>query len=79
MNSNKVTFAAIAAIGVALAFAVVPALTSAAYAVPPGLREACENPAEKEPKGQQDKCTAPPLDDVVKNKAGHKPPGHNKD
>jgi len=32
MNTNKVTFAALAAIGVALTLAVVPALTSQAFA-----------------------------------------------
>ena len=78
MITNKVTFAALAAIAVALSLAVVPALTSAAYAVPPGLREACENGGGNEPAGQQGKCNGNGLEESVKNKAGHKPGGHNK-
>ena len=47
MNTNKVTFAAIAAIGVALSLAVVPALTNQAFAAFPnegkGHTVQCEN------------------------------------
>ena len=52
-----------------------PALTSAAYAVPPGLREGCENNGGNEPAGQQGKCNGGGLDEFVENRGEHRPPG----
>jgi len=57
MNSNKLTFAAIAAIGVALTLAVVPALTSAAFADVSGNTDvSCTNGGGQSPPGQQASC-----------------------
>ena len=59
----------------ALAFTVMPALTSATYAVPPGLREGCENNEGNEPTGQQGKCQGEGLDRFVENRGGNRAPG----
>ncbi|MDQ3966953.1 MAG: hypothetical protein M3275_00990 [Thermoproteota archaeon] len=76
-RSYKITFAAVAAMAVVIAFAVAPALTSAAYAAPPGLREGCENQGGNEPRGQQGKCRGGGLDPFVENRGGNRPGGHN--
>jgi hypothetical protein len=77
VNTNKLTFAALAAMAVALSFAVVPALITTTYAVPPGLREGCENKGGNEPSGQQGKCNGGGLDEFVENRGGNRPGGHN--
>jgi hypothetical protein len=56
MGSNgfskcELTFAALAAMAVTMAFTVVPALTSAACAVTSGLKEGFENNGGNEPTG----------------------------
>jgi hypothetical protein len=57
MNTNKLTFAALAAMAVALAFAVVPALTSAAFADVKGSADvSCTNSGGQQPGGQQPSC-----------------------
>ena len=75
MKTSKVTFAALAAMAVALSLAVLPAFISATYAVPPGLREGCENQGGNEPPGQQGKCQGQRLNEFVENRGGNRPPG----
>ena len=68
MNISKLTIAALAAIAVAMAFAVVPALTSAAYATKTVTEEECigvggdfeECPGEsggRNPNREQQECS----------------------
>jgi hypothetical protein len=83
MNTNKLTFAAVAALAVALSLAIVPALTNQAFAKiePVVIEERCENPAGNEPGGQQPKCKNERHTQVTEtenqNPAGKAPPGHN--
>ena len=80
---QKLIYAALAAIAVALTLAVVPALTNQAFAKiePVIVDEFCENPAGAQPPGQQDECQGEGQTEVVitenQNPAGHAPPGQN--
>ena len=73
------TFAAVAALAVALSLAIVPALTNQAFAKITPEPVACENPAGNEPGGQQPKCKNERHTQVTENQnpAGKAPPGHN--
>jgi hypothetical protein len=77
-TTHKMTFAALAAMAVALSLAVLPAFTTTTYAVPPGLREGCENQGGNEPPGQQGKCQGEGLNTFVENRGGNRPPGQNR-
>ncbi len=84
MNTNKVTFAALAAMAVALSVAMLVSSVAAPVAAkiePVIIEEHCENPSGSQPPGQQDKCEAEPLTEVIitenQNPAGHAPPGQN--
>ena len=71
MNTNKVTFAAIAAMAVVLSVAMLaPSVAAPAEAK---IREICQNPGEQEP--QAPDCPDPHEKHV--NPAGHQPPGQN--
>jgi Spy/CpxP family protein refolding chaperone len=79
---NKVTLTAIAAMTVALTFAVVPALTSAAFADPKGEADVeCTTPnGANTPPGQQPSCQNETLVQetcVATTGNGKCPPGQN--
>ncbi len=80
MNTHKVTFAALAATAVVMAFAVAPTfMTSASAKITPAQPPSCENQGGQQPPGQQPTCTGsgltqnPPT--PATNPAGHAPPG----
>ncbi len=78
------TFAALAALAVALSLAIVPALTNQAFAKIQTvvIEERCENPSGQEPPGQQPRCKGEGQTQITEtenqNPAGHAPPGQNK-
>jgi hypothetical protein len=76
---QKLTLAALAAIAVAMSLAVVPALTTEAFAKIREVPISCENPAGQEPGGQQPRCKNENLTQESENQnpSGHAPPGHN--
>jgi hypothetical protein len=84
MYTHKVTFAALAAMAVALSLAVVPALTNQAFAKIQEvvIEERCENPAGQEPGGQQPRCKGEGQEQITEtenqNPSGAAPPGQNK-
>lgn len=80
MSTNKITFAAIAAIAVALTLAVVPALTNQAFARITEEPISCTNPNGFPPPGQQPECQNENLDQETENQnpSGFAPPGQNK-
>jgi hypothetical protein len=71
---KQVTFAALAAMAVALSVAML--VSSVAASVAAKIRQACETSSGHEPPRQQPECKGEGLQDVAKNPAGHKPPGH---
>lgn len=79
MNTNKVTFATLTAITVALAFAIAPAFVTSAFAKITEEPVACENPAGNEPGGQQPECKGEGQTQITENQnpAGKAPPGQN--
>jgi hypothetical protein len=81
---TKTTYAALAAIAVALSLAVVPALTTqqaSAKIEPVIIDQFCQNPSGHQPPGQQDSCQGEAQEEVTvtenQNPAGHAPPGQN--
>jgi hypothetical protein len=72
MNSNKVTFAAIAAMAVVLSVAMLASSVAAPAAAK--IEEICRNPGGQEP--QANDCPDPHEKHV--NPALHEPPGQNK-
>jgi hypothetical protein len=80
MNTNKVTFAAVAvAIAVALAMAVAPILMTSASAKIQNVDTSCTNGGGQQPGGQQPTCTGGGLTQQSENQnpAGNAPPGQN--
>ena len=73
MSTNKVTFAALAAMAVAPSVAM--RVSSVAAPVAAKVRQACETSSGHEPPRQHPECKGEGLQDVAKNLAGHKPPG----
>ena len=73
-------FAALAAMAVALTLAVVPALTTQAFAKITEEPVACENPSDKTPPGQQPECKNEKFEQKTErqNPTGFAPPGQNK-
>jgi hypothetical protein len=72
MNTNKVTFAAIAAMAVALSVAMLA--SSVAAPVAAKIEPVCENPGGGEPQGN---CQGKALTEENRNPAGKAPPGQN--
>jgi hypothetical protein len=82
-NRHKVTFAALAALAVALSVAMLVSsiATPAAAKITPAQPPSCENPAGNEPGGQQPECQGEGLTQnpatPATNPAGKAPPGQN--
>ena len=72
MNTNKLTFAAIAAMAVALSVAML--VSSVAAPVAAKIQPVCQNPGDQEPQGR---CNGRALTEENQNPAGHAPPGQN--
>ena len=83
MNTNKVTFAAIAAMAVTLSVAMlVSSLATPVQAkITPAQPPSCENGGGNLPQGQQPTCQGEGLTQnpakPATNPAGHAPPGQN--
>ncbi len=79
MNTHKLTFAALAAMAVALTFAIAPAFTNQAFAKITEEPVACENPGGNEPGGQQPVRKGAGQTQITENQnpAGKAPPGQN--
>ena len=73
MNTNKVTFAAIAAMAVVLSVAMLA--SSVAAPVAAKITPVCENPGGGEPQGN---CRGQALTEENRNPAGKAPSGQNK-
>jgi hypothetical protein len=73
MNTNKLTFAALAAMAVALSVAML--VSSVAAPVAAKIEPVCKNPGGQEPQGN---CQGQALTEENQNPAGHAPPGQNK-
>ena len=73
MNTSKVTFAALAAMAVALSVAML--VSSLATPVAARIEPVCENPGGGEPQGN---CNGQALKEENRNPAGKAPKGHNK-
>ena len=71
-NTHKVTFAALAAMAVALSVAML--ISSVAAPVAAKIEPVCENPGGQEPKGN---CQGEALTKENRNPAGKAPPGQN--
>ncbi|MDQ3903761.1 MAG: hypothetical protein M3247_09000 [Thermoproteota archaeon] len=71
MNTHKLTFAALAATAVVMAFAIAPAFFTSASAA---ITTKCTNPSGNEPQGN---CNGNALTKTNVNPAGHAPPGQN--
>jgi hypothetical protein len=81
INTNKVTFAALAvAMAAALAMAVVPALMTSASAKIQPVDTSCTNNGGQQPGGQQPSCQGAGLTQESENQnpSGAAPPGQNK-
>ena len=74
------TFAALAALAVALSLAIAPALTNQAFAKITEEPVACENPGGQRPPGQQPECQGGAHEQITENQnpAGKAPPAQNK-
>jgi hypothetical protein len=81
MNTNKLTFAALAGMAVALSVSMlVSSLATPVQAkITPATPPSCENPSGHRPPGQQPTCTGEGLEQnpgtPALNPAGHAPPG----
>jgi len=73
MNTNKVTFAALAAMAVALSVAML--VSSVAAPVSAKIVPVCENPGGGEPQGN---CQGQALTEENRNPVGKAPSGQNK-
>jgi hypothetical protein len=71
MNTNKLTFAALAAMAVALSVA----LLVSSVAIPIEAKISCQTKGGNEPPGQQDGKQDCHGNKVRANPAGHQPPG----
>jgi hypothetical protein len=72
MNTNKLTFAALAAMAVTLSVAML--VSSVAAPVAAKITPHCRNPGGNEPQGE---CNGNALTVRNENPAGHAPPGQN--
>jgi len=72
MNTHTVTFAALAAMAVALSVAML--VSSVAAPVQAKITPVCQNPGGQEPQGN---CQGSALTEENQNPAGHAPPGQN--
>ena len=72
MKTSKVTFAALAAMAVALSVAML--VSSVAAPVAAKIEPVCKNPGGQEPQGN---CQGGALTKENQNPAGHAPPGQN--
>ncbi len=79
MNAHKITFAALAAIAVVMAFAVAPTFMTSASAKIQSVDTSCTNQGGQQPGGQQPTCQGRGLTQQSENQnpAGHAPPGQN--
>ena len=79
MNTHKLTFAAVAALAVALTLAIAPALTTQAFAKIQAVDTGCETRGGGTPQGQQPTCQGEGLEQQRENRnpAGKAPPGQN--
>jgi hypothetical protein len=83
MSTNKVTFAALAAMAVALSVAMLVSsvATPVQAKITPAQPPSCENNGGNQPGGQQPTCTGGGLTQneakPATNPAGHAPPGQN--
>jgi hypothetical protein len=80
MNTNKLTFAALAAMAVTLSVAMlVSSVAAPAAAKIKAVDTSCENQGGQEPGGQQPSCKGAGLTQHTENQnpAGHAPPGQN--
>jgi hypothetical protein len=83
MNTQKLTFVALAAMAVTMSVAMLVSsvATPVAAKITPAQPPSCDNPAGKQPPGQQPTCSGegqtqnPPT--PATNPAGHAPPGQN--
>ena len=73
MNRHKVTFAALAAMAVALSVAML--VSSVATPVAARIEPVCQNPGGGEPQGN---CQGQALEEENQNPTGKAPRGHNK-
>ncbi len=72
MNTNKLTFAALAAMAVTLSVAML--VSSVAAPVAAKIEPVCKNPGGQEPQGN---CGGRALTEENQNPAGKAPPGQN--
>ena len=79
MNTHKVTFAALAATAVVLAFAIAPTFMTSASAKISPTNTSCTNGGGQQPGGQQPTCQGSGLTQQTENQnpAGNAPPGQN--
>lgn len=81
MNTRKLTFAALAAMAVAMTMAVAPAFMTSASAKITSVDTECTNPNGSTPPGQQPSCQNDEgltQESENQNPSGFAPPGQNK-